>query len=105
MFQRGENWLKSGGNKRGRPRAGKSLAEYIRGKTKDGKELANFYYKVWKDDKEPTEIRMRAAEKLEFRAYGAEKLEFRAYGRYAQPITGDPAEPVSIILNVDPLAK
>src|SRR5262245_22319156 len=97
MFQRGENWLKSGGNKRGRPRAGKSLAEYIRGKTKDGKELANFYYKVWKDDKEPIEIRMRAAE----------KLEFRAYGRYAQPITGNADEPVAIILhtNIDPLAR
>ena len=73
------------------------MAEYIRKKTKDGRTIANFYYSVWQDKSEPTELRMRAAE----------KLEFRAFGRHAQPVTGDPAEPVSIVLhtNVDPVAK
>src|SRR5215470_8051216 len=97
MFQRGENWLKSGGNKRGRPKAGKGLTEYVRLKTRNGRELVDFYYQVYKDTKESTDTRIKAAM----------RLEDRGWGRPAQPITGDPAEPVSIVLhtNVDPLAK
>jgi len=94
MFQKGANWK---GNRHGRPKAGKSLAEFIRVKTKNGREIAQYYYQVWHDPKEPTEMRMKAAE----------KLEFRAFGRYAQPVTGDSAEPVSIVLwtNVDPFCR
>src|SRR5262245_27825199 len=93
MFEKGANWK---GNRLGRPRAGKSLVEFIKVRTKNGRDLAQFYYDVWKDEAEPTEMRMRAAE----------KLEFRAFGKPAQVVEGT-IQQAGIVLhvNVDPLAK
>src|SRR5262245_14593157 len=96
MFEKGVNWVQSGGNKRGRPKVGKSMAEFIRSKTRDGQDIAKYYYLVWKDVTKPDDLRMRAAE----------KLEFRAFGKPAQTIESH-IEQAGIVLriNVDPLAR
>jgi len=96
MFEKGANWVQSGGNKAGRPKVGKSMAEFIRQKTKDGQDIAKYYYLVWKDVTKPDDLRMRAAE----------KLEFRAFGKPAQVVEGT-IEQAGIVLhiNVDPLCR
>ena len=66
-FKSGENW---NGNKRGRPKAGKSIAEYARRKTRNGRELVDYYYKLFKNSHAEHTIRLAAAEKLEYRAFG-----------------------------------
>ena len=93
MFEKGDKWK---GNRLGRPKAGRSLVEFIKVRTKNGRDLAQFYYDVFQDKQEPTETRLRAAE----------KLEFRAWGKPAQVVEGT-IEQAGIVLhiNVDPLSR
>src|SRR5262245_1832492 len=80
----------------GRPKVGKSMAEWIRGRTREGTLLAQYYWSVWNDESEPTEMRMRAAEKLEFRAFGKPAQIVDAHIEQAG---------VTLHINVDPLAR
>src|SRR5262245_32607606 len=83
-------------NRKGRPKAGRSLVDYINVKTRRGKDLVDFYWKVYKDPAEPTDTRLKAAE----------KLEFRALRKPAQAVEGTIEQyGITLHINVDPLAR
>lgn len=69
-FATGEQWAISGGNKWGRPKHSRNIAEYCRKKTKDGREIVNYYYDVFRDKAIPHETRIKAAQRIEERGWG-----------------------------------
>src|SRR5262245_25268294 len=83
-------------NRRGRPKAGHSIPDYISAKTRRGRDIVDFYWQVYQDKKEPIEARLKAAE----------RLEYRLLGKPAQTIEGH-IQQVGVVLqiNVDPLAR
>src|SRR5262249_34752592 len=83
-------------NRRGRPKAGHSIPDYISSKTRRGRDLMDFYWQIFRDEKEDKDLRMKAAE----------KLEYRLLGKPAQTIEGH-IQQAGIVLhvNVNPLAR
>src|SRR5262245_16067620 len=89
-------------NRRGRPKAGHSIQDYISVKTKHGRALVDFYWQIFTDQNEAMELRLKAAEKLEYRLLGKPAQETPISVEGAGALA---AAAINLTINVDPFSR